>query len=290
MTLPFSARLDRSCFLEFCARTEAGPFSTLAYGERIAYPNLDLVTALSAAAVATSRVRIAATVAVVPIHRTIPFAKQIATIDVLSDGRLALGVGVGGRTEDFRAAAASFERRHARLDEQVATMKKVWAGEPPAPKVRPVGPAPVQPGGPPLYCSALGPKALARAARWADGVAGFDVGADVDAMARHFDAARDAWRAAGRQERPFLSTSFWYSLAPDAPEQLRAYAADYLGFLGADLAAAMADLPRVSNEHVLATTLAALADLGADEVILAPVSADPDEISRAAEVVTAAFG
>ena len=76
----------------------------------------------------TDRVRIEATVSITPMHSAVSVAKQAATIDVLSGGRFVLGVGVGGRDEDYRALDASFARRHARLDEQVATIRRVWAG------------------------------------------------------------------------------------------------------------------------------------------------------------------
>ena len=151
-------------------------------------------------------------------HAAIHVAKQAATIDVLSNGRFVLGVGVGGRDEDYRAMERPFTSRHARLDEQVATMRRVWNGEAPIDGMRPVGPPPVQPGGPPLLAAAMGPKSMARAARWADGVAGFDIAADpagIGAGFRHFETA---WANAGRAGPPFRQTSFWFGLDADAPD------------------------------------------------------------------------
>jgi alkanesulfonate monooxygenase SsuD/methylene tetrahydromethanopterin reductase-like flavin-dependent oxidoreductase (luciferase family) len=89
MTLPtMVAGLDRQTILEWCRRIDAGPFSTLAAGERIAYPNQEMLTTLAAAAAVTERVRIATTIVVLPMHGTGLVAKQLATIDVLSGGRL----------------------------------------------------------------------------------------------------------------------------------------------------------------------------------------------------------
>jgi alkanesulfonate monooxygenase SsuD/methylene tetrahydromethanopterin reductase-like flavin-dependent oxidoreductase (luciferase family) len=126
-------------------------------------------------------------------------AKQAATIDVLSGGRFVLGVGVGGREEDYRAMGASFARRHPTLDEQVAIMRRVWRGDAPVEGVSAVGPAPVQVGGPPVLAAAMGPKSMARAARWADGVAGFDIPADADGIGKGFRRFEAAWAEAGRE-------------------------------------------------------------------------------------------
>src|ERR671922_156315 len=97
-------------------------------------------------------------------------ARALAAVDRLSNGRLTVGVGVGGREHDYRAVGAPFGRRWQRMDDAVAAMRAVWAGEPPFAGADPVGPPPVQPGGPPLVAGVMGPKALARAARWAAGV------------------------------------------------------------------------------------------------------------------------
>src|SRR5262245_54366309 len=108
MTLPtMVAGLDRQTILEWCRRVDAAPFSARAPGERIAFPNHEMVTALAAAAALTERVRIATSIVVLPMHGTGLVAKQLATIDVLSGGRLSVGVGVGGREEDYRASEAS---------------------------------------------------------------------------------------------------------------------------------------------------------------------------------------
>ncbi len=168
-------------------------------GERIAFPSHELVTTLAFAAAATERVRIVPTVAVLPTHETVRFAKQMATVDVLSGGRLTVGVGVGGREDDYRAVGAPFAGRFARLDEQVALMQRVWRGEAVVDGLPAVGPEPVQPGGPPLLSAAMGPKSMARTAAWAHGIAGFDLAPDpagVDGLFRRAEAAWTGARAA----------------------------------------------------------------------------------------------
>ena len=149
--------LDRARILEWSRRIDRGPFATLAAGERITFPNPEVLVTLSAAAAVTERVRIATTVLVLPIHATALVAKRIATLDVLSGGRVVLGVGGGAREEDYRAAEADFAApKLARLEAQVALLRRAWAGERVvAGALRPVEPLPVQPGGPPIWAGSL---------------------------------------------------------------------------------------------------------------------------------------
>jgi alkanesulfonate monooxygenase SsuD/methylene tetrahydromethanopterin reductase-like flavin-dependent oxidoreductase (luciferase family) len=230
-------------------------------------------------------VRIEATVSVTPMHSAIHVAKQAATIDVLSGGRFVLGVGIGGRAEDYRAMEAPFERRHARLDEQVATMRRVWDGDAPVDDVGPVGPAPVQAGGPPVLAAAMGPKSMARAARWADGVAGFDLAGSAAGIAagfRHFEAA---WRAAERDGRPYLQTSCWFGLGADAADQVQDYAHRYLRIFGDDAAASMAALVTTTSARAVRALLDTLEDTGCDEVILVATTADIDDLRRVVDLL-----
>ena len=225
MTLPTMLAHDRADTLAWCRAIDEGPWSSLAVPERITYPSHNWVVELSAAAALTERVRLWTTIVVAPSHDAVDMAKQLASIDRLSDGRLTAGIGVGGREHDYRAIGGSFERRWARMDEQVATMRRIWAGEPPFEGADPVGPPPVQDGGPPFVAGVMGPKALARAARWAVGVddGGTVFGIDPVAVAASFDRVRQAWADAGRTDAPHLSTSLWYALGDGADERLRGY-------------------------------------------------------------------
>lgn len=281
ITLPSFVRgVDRATTLAWCRRIEDGPFSSVALGDRFAYWSHELVTSLAFAAAATERVRLVSTVVVLPAYDEVRLAKQVATIDVLSGGRLTLGVGVGGREQDYAAVGRPFAGRFARLDEKVARMRRLWRGEEIVDGVPPIGPEPVQAGGPPLLSAAMGPKSLARSAAWADGLAGFDLAPDPESVASTFRSVEAAWREAGRSERPWLSTSSWFALGPDAPERLRAYAGDYLATFGPEAAEAMAGLCRLSDPAALRDAVAGIAEAGADELVLVPTSADPTELDR----------
>ena len=88
----------------------------------------------------TERVRLMTTVLIAPLRRAGVLAKQAATIDALSGGRLTLGLGVGAREDDFQFAPASFHDRGRRFEEQLELMKRVWSGQPVGDEVGAEGP------------------------------------------------------------------------------------------------------------------------------------------------------
>jgi alkanesulfonate monooxygenase SsuD/methylene tetrahydromethanopterin reductase-like flavin-dependent oxidoreductase (luciferase family) len=277
--------LDRSRILEWSRRIDEGPYATLAAGERITFPNPEILVTLSAAAAVTERVRIAATVLVLPLHAAALVAKRVASLDVLSGGRVVLGVGGGAREEDYRAAEVRYDiAKLTRVEQQLAFLRRAWAGELVVPGAqRPIEPLPLQPGGPPIWAGSLSPKAIRRAARWADGLCGFSCGPSLDETERAFTCARDAWRDARRPPPEFV-TSFWFALGPSAREQMDDYLRRYLAFLGADVAEKLLPTVQVLSAAKLRETLRAMRDLGTDEVILVPTTLDPDEIDRVADL------
>lgn len=286
MTLPsMIGGLTRDVVLDWCTRIDRGPYASLAVGERITFPNVEMTTTLSFAAAATSRVRLCFTLVVLPMHPAALIAKQVATLDVLSGGRVSVGVGVGGREEDYRALEARWEGRVPRLARQVATMRRIWRGERPFDDASaPIGPMPVQPGGPEVLVGALLPSAVRRAAPWADGLLGFSFGPDPAEVGAAFETARAAWRDAGRPA-PRLVTSCWFALGSGGRAQMDAYARRYLGIFGDDLAGSLAALCTTVDAAALRDVVARVRDLGADELLLVPTSADPHDADRVADLL-----
>jgi alkanesulfonate monooxygenase SsuD/methylene tetrahydromethanopterin reductase-like flavin-dependent oxidoreductase (luciferase family) len=233
-------------------------------------------------------VRLVTTVVVPQLHAPVPLAKALATGDRLSGGRLTVGLGVGGRDEDYRAADADLGTKTiAGMAERVAVMRRVWAGERVADAVRPVGPPPVQPGGPDLLVGTLGPRTIRAAAAWADGLAGMSLDVDLAEMAKVFDLARDAWREAGRPA-PRLTTSFWFALGEpdDARAQLHRHLRHYMNWIPAEYVDALAATAGFAGTPAqLAGVLRQVADLGADEVQLIPTSSRVDQVHRLAELL-----
>jgi Luciferase-like monooxygenase len=143
MTMPVMEPNLGAATLKAWARViDGGRFSSLCWGERIAFDNPECLTLLGALSAWTDRVRLVTTVVVPQLHDPVMLAKQLSTGDMLSGGRLAVGLGVGGRQEDYHAVGADPATQTMRgLADSVAGMKRIWprrSGSPSAtPRRRP---------------------------------------------------------------------------------------------------------------------------------------------------------
>jgi alkanesulfonate monooxygenase SsuD/methylene tetrahydromethanopterin reductase-like flavin-dependent oxidoreductase (luciferase family) len=281
LCLPYAkAEIDRQVLIDWCRAADAGPFESLSCGERINGPAVDMRVMLAAAAALTERVRIVPSLYVLPMHSTVRAAKEIATLDVLSGGRVTLTVGVGGRPKDYRAVGASFERRNQRMDDQVAELKRLWAGVPPFEGADPIGPKPVQKGGPPILIGAMGPKAIRRGAEWADGIYAFSLNGVQSEMEGMLGIARAAWKDAGRASGPYEAGGFWYSLADDAEMKLRQYVVDYLEIAGRDAAEAIAKTMTRNTPEAVREGLENMRAAGCEECYMVAATHEISEVER----------
>lgn len=276
--------LDRDRLLAWCRGIDDGPFSSVSAGERITFHNLDGFTLCSAAAALTTRVRVLVNVVVLPWHAPAMVAKELASLDVVSGGRVDVAVGVGGRQQDYAALGSPFSGRHGRLDAAVDEVRRLWSGGAAADGER-VGPNPIQAGGPPILASAMGPKSLARAARWASGVSGFTLLGDAGEAARLFRATEAAWVDAGRVDRPRLVTGSFVALGHDAPRTLHDFAETYLRVFSPDLAASLAAAMPLHDASRLVDLLDAIEAEGAHEFIVVPATSDPRMLDALADAV-----
>jgi alkanesulfonate monooxygenase SsuD/methylene tetrahydromethanopterin reductase-like flavin-dependent oxidoreductase (luciferase family) len=295
------AGADRSLVLEWARRADAGGLSTLSTGELLTTASYDAIVSLSAVAAVTERARLMTNVLVVPLHNAGVLAKQAATLDQLSLGRLTLGIGVGGRKPilydltndpsahanypDYASAPAPYEGRVVRAEEQVEYMRRIWRGEPPLAGVPPVGPLPVRPGGPELLCGSFAPGAIRRAAQWADGMTSFDHGADAAKVGKDFVVARDAWASAGRIEQPRFVASFFFALGPDADKGKAAFLDSHYAHLSDEGKRRIGATIRTTTAAAIIDALRAYADVGADEVLLVPMVPTLDQVDRAIELL-----
>jgi alkanesulfonate monooxygenase SsuD/methylene tetrahydromethanopterin reductase-like flavin-dependent oxidoreductase (luciferase family) len=289
MTMPVMEPDLDAATLEAWARViDEGPFSSLCWGERIAFDNPDSLTLLGALSAWTERVRLVTTVVVPQLHDPVMLAKALATGDMLSGGRLTVGIGIGGREEDYRAVSADPASQTMRgMAERVAVMKRIWAGEKLTESVVPVGPSPVQPGGPPLLVGSIGAKTIRSAAVWAEGLAGITLDLDVDKQGELFDVARTAWAEAGKPA-PHLATSFWFAIgdSDDARGQVHRHLRRYMNWVPAEVVDAMAPNTGWAGDHrELLDLLHRFEAVGTDEIHLIPTSADLDQLHRVAGVV-----
>jgi alkanesulfonate monooxygenase SsuD/methylene tetrahydromethanopterin reductase-like flavin-dependent oxidoreductase (luciferase family) len=140
-------------------------------------PWLDGPTALAAVIERSGAMELATTVALVALRGPVPLAKTLATLDLLSDGRVIAGVGPGSSERDYDAVGVPYEERWERFDEAAAILRSLLRGDPP-PEARrhyplpgsPLAPAPRRPGGIPLWIGSWGSKpGLRRVARLGDG-------------------------------------------------------------------------------------------------------------------------
>lgn len=280
--------LDAVTLKAWAHLVDSGPFSSLCWGERMAFDNPESLTLLGAVAAWTDRVQLVTTVLIPQLHDPVMLAKALATADMLSDGRLTVGLGVGGRHEDYRAAGADPATQTMReMAERVAVMRRVWSGEKVTEATLPVGPPPVQAGGPKLLVGTMGPKTMRHAAGWADGLAGTTLDLDVDKQNELFDVARDAWQQAGRSA-PHLATSFWFAVGDgDEPRaQVHRHLQRYMNWIPAEIVDAMAPTTGwAGTAEQLHAVLERFADIGTDEVHLIPTSSDIDQVRQVAEVV-----
>lgn len=270
----------RDELLAWCRRVDDGPFYSLSCGERITGYTLEMRNVLAFAAAVTERVRIVPSLYVLPMHSAVWAAKEIATLDLLSGGRVTVTVGVGGREMDYQAVEASFARRHQRMDEQIAQMRRIWQGEPPFAGADPVGPRPLQHGGPPILAGSMGQKPMARAAQWADGIYGFAMNGDKALTAHFKQTAEQCWREAGRSERPYFAGGFWFSLADDAQNRLQDYVFNYLRTFGDEHARNTARSMTRHNADAVLEAIQDMRELQLDELFLVPATADISELER----------
>ena len=104
-------------------------------------------------------------------------------------------------------------------------------------------------------------------------------------MAAAFTQIREAWRDAGRADPPHVSSSIWYTLGPDAENQLRSYAYDYLRIFGDAIGQGAASMATCFGADALRQAVTNARDAGADEYFLVPTTADPDELARTVDAL-----
>jgi alkanesulfonate monooxygenase SsuD/methylene tetrahydromethanopterin reductase-like flavin-dependent oxidoreductase (luciferase family) len=259
----------REQVLDWARRAEEAGFSSLSTLDRLVYPNYEPLTALAAAAAVTERIRLATDILIVPYRANAALlAKQAASVNALSDGRLLLGVSVGGRLDDFEASHVDFHARGRLMDEMLAEMEAVWNEDE-------IGP----PGKPDVIVGGHAPVTFRRAARY--GI-GWTLGGGTPDQLKEGKAAMEAaWEKAGRDGRPSIKALAYYALGPHAEEHAREDLLHYYAWLGdyaEQIAASAATDPDTVKGYI-----AAFEEAGADELFLFPTAADPEQVDLLAD-------
>ena len=275
------ANASGELMLEWATRAEQGPFSSLVVTDRVVAPALEPLAVLALAAGATRRIGLMTSVVIAPTRETTLLARQAATLDVISNGRFTLGVGIGVRANDYQATGFEFHRRGRRSEEQFATPRRLWAGEALSKDIGPIGPPACRPGGPELLIGGYVPAIAQRIAKWGDGYMA-PGGGEPESMIKMWSDIEQAWSTAGRQGKPRWVGASYFALGPDAADHAKQYINANYGY-NLELAA--------KRLRTLPTTLAALeesirrqTDMGVDEFILRPCAEDLDQMDRLAEI------
>lgn len=261
--------------LEWSARADRGPFSTLAVVDRVAYLNFEPFTALAAAAAITRRIGLATMVAIGPLRNTALLAKQAASIDVLSAGRLTLGLAVGARGDDYDAAGVDHRGRGRRLGEQLQEIRAIWEDGR-------IGPPCARANGPQLLVGGGSGEAFLRMARAADGY--MHGGGPARAFAGAAAKARAAWTDAGRPGAPLLWGMGYFALGDGTADAGAGYLRDYYAFTGPfaeKIAAANLTAPGAVVDF-----LRGYEEAGCDELVLFPTVSSMDQLDRLTEVLS----
>lgn len=270
-----------SLVLDWAREADAGSFSSLGLVDRIVYANYEPLITLAAVAAVTQRARLITTVLLAPLRSAGLLAKQSASLDALSGGRLTLGLGVGARPDDFAATSAAFHSRGKDFDRQLELMGRIWSGQRMNDEVGAIGPAPVQTGGPEVLLGGYSPAAIKRLRRVGNGfIAG---GGDPELANRFFRLAETNWQEAGRSGQPRLVGCAYFALGENAAERGAVSLLDYYSF-ASERAQNLARALPASPER-LRGLIQAYEDIGTDELILWPTIPELDQIARLREVI-----
>jgi alkanesulfonate monooxygenase SsuD/methylene tetrahydromethanopterin reductase-like flavin-dependent oxidoreductase (luciferase family) len=263
--------VDGALVLDWARQADQLGFSSVGIVDRLVYDNFEPLVTLAAVAGATRRIRLATTILITPYRvNAALLAKQAASVDRLSGGRLALGMGIGARDDDYVVSGAPARGRGRRFDEMLEEMARTWSGQ------TGVGPA----ARPEVLIGGISDMAYTRAARHGSGwVAG---SADPKTVGEWVERLRSEWARQGRTGEPRVVGFAYFSLGPDAREHARGYLAHYYAFagVGEDWAEAMA----LTGADAIRQAVDGYRAAGCTELILYPCAADLDQVGLLADI------
>jgi alkanesulfonate monooxygenase SsuD/methylene tetrahydromethanopterin reductase-like flavin-dependent oxidoreductase (luciferase family) len=256
--------------LEWARRADAGPFTSLGVLDRVVYDSYEPFAALAAAAAATERIRLATMIAIGPLRATALLAKQAASVNGLSGGRLTLGLALGARADDYEAAGVEVRGRGRKLVEQLAYIRGGVDEDR-------VGPAR---DGIELLVGGGSGQAFARMARYADGYA--HGGGPPRAFAGAATRAEAAWNDLGRPGKPRLWGQGYFAFGD--VERGNDYLRDYYAFTGPFAERIVAG--NLTSARAVKDFVRGYEEAGCDELVLFPAVADIDELERLQEALS----
>jgi alkanesulfonate monooxygenase SsuD/methylene tetrahydromethanopterin reductase-like flavin-dependent oxidoreductase (luciferase family) len=262
--------------IEWARRAEGRGFDSLSTIDRIVYPSYESLVALAGVAAATERVGLMTNVLLEPTRNPVLLAKEAASVDQLSNGRLTLGLGVGARPDDYTLAEREFRTRGRRFDQDLELMHRVWRGEVLPDTDNAVGPAPVNGDRVPVLIGGMNDRAIERTIRW--GVGWTVGGAPPEVGGPFADRVREAWTEAGREGSPLIVGLTYFGLGANARDVATAYLTDYYGDFGPQIAGRIP----LSGDGIQ-DMIGRFESFGFDLVYFDPTTNDVDEVDRLAD-------
>jgi alkanesulfonate monooxygenase SsuD/methylene tetrahydromethanopterin reductase-like flavin-dependent oxidoreductase (luciferase family) len=277
--LPNTLNVPGPVVADWARRAEERGFTTLGTIDRIVYPTYDSLTSLAVAAGATTRIKLFTDILLTPLYPEVWLAKATGSLDAMSSGRLTLGLGVGGRGDDYQAMRRPMNRRGAQMDESLDLLTRAWAGEKVTGDDFPVTPPPANGNRVPILIGGTSDAAVRRTLTYGDGwTAG---GGGPAAMAPMVERIRREWQDAGRDGEPRFAALCYFGLG-DADES-RATLRRYYGFLGEWVDAIAEGAPRTPD--AVQGAVKQFEEVGATELIFMPTVADLAEVDRLADAI-----
>ena len=283
-----------SGLIEYAETAERLGFSTLCANDHLLFsrPWLDGPTALSAL-LSHTELAVATTISLPVVRGPVALAKTLGAIDLLSEGRLVVGVGPGSSRRDYDAAGVPFEERWPRFDEAIRTLRALWGREPTfdgefySTDGITLEPPPAQRSGPPIWIGSWGSNVgLRRTARLGDGW----LASGYNATPERFETARrrldEALREAGKDPARFpdgMATVFFHVTddESDVERIVRDRLAPTLGRPPDELA----DRLPIGTATACAEKLAAYESAGLQRVYLWPVEDEIEQLRRFRKLV-----
>jgi len=267
--------------IEWARTAEELGFSSLGVIDRLVYGNTEPLVTLGAVAAVTTRIRLMTSILLVPFRANAALvAKQAATVNHLSGGRLILGMAIGGYEDDYVAPGVPFGERGRRFDDMLAEMTRIWAGEPRG-VAGAIGPAAGVDRSQIVFGGA-GLRAQRRVARWGTGwIAGSQ---GVEAFSQGAQGVRQAWDESGREGRPRLLALPYFSLGSRAREKAEAFLTDHYAIEGRPVAERIA-AAALTCPTAIRNAIAAYEQAGCDELMLFPCGSALEQVRLLAEAV-----
>ncbi|MCX8562346.1 LLM class flavin-dependent oxidoreductase [Mycolicibacterium mucogenicum] len=273
------AGVSGAAVIEWARRAEQRGFESVTAIDRMLYPGVDPLIALATAAGATKGLTLVTNVLLAPLYPVVPLAKQLASLDQMCGGRLVVGLGVGNRPDDYASTGSDFGRRGRILDEQVARMRRLWAGDPVADGGA-LCPAPAHI---PLLFGGRSPATARRVIAVGNGWAAGAV-RHYDAQSELAEQIRTGWQAAGRTGRPYLQASVNFGLGPaHAVAAGRDHLARYYGFSPEYAQVNVDDM--VCSAEDARQTVRRYRELGFDRLLFHPTGAAVEQLDLLADAI-----